>query len=311
MLRLSPHIDPKGSQRLAHLNSNLLDTSMFSGTEESLNGGDLSPRPNLSPRRKLMPAPRTRSHELVQQPTQSPQPSSQQLLPKRPRFDKVPFKLSTEFADPNDSFSEFYSTSLKALPRPVQPLLVNLKRKVSLNREGQGLRLPTAVYRPSRFLQPKPVLRVEKETEALARIETGSVHSNSASDLKTLLNTELKGPLLLDPNMMRKNSTSSVKMPAKPILLRKNTRSPFSIDQASKDFSESATLKPKTFEKKVTFSKNLLVYFFDKHKDQQVPQDHQSDLPPPQKIFIPNPSKKEVYYRRPHRPKLSGVFQTE
>lgn len=299
-MQLSPNNEQKGSQRLARLNSNFLDTSMFSGTEESLNGGDLSPRPNLSPHRKLMVPLRTRSHDLTVPQKPVTQPGSQKLLPKRPRFEQVPSKLSTEHADPNDSFSEFCSGSSKALPLPAKPVLASLQRKVSLNRDGPGLRLPTAVYRPSRFLLAKPVPRVEKENECASNL------SNSASNLKTLLNTELKGPLLLDPNMMRKSSISSAKGPSKPILLRRNTRCPLSNDQGSKDFSNSSSFKPKSFEKKVTFSKNLLVYFFEKHKEQQDP-----DLPPPQKVYVPTPSKKEVYYRRPHKVKLSGVFQTE
>lgn len=138
-------------------------------------------------------------------------------------------------------------------------------------------------------------------------VPEASLHSrddlNTSQDVKKLLNKEIRDPIEVKLKALSRYNNRGSRSPGKPILhLQSPKYCPRSLYNSNLTIeSPNLSTQPrKSVEKKVHFSKNLLIIFFDKDKDHVGKAVGDPPSHPESTCAAPG-GKRTVYFRRPTR----------
>ena len=215
--------------------------------------------------------------------------SSSRLFASKPNFWRIPLKS----LDPEDNFN----------PKEVKSRGDDAERPKHLVLRKIGS-LGTGSFGTSQVAQPS---RKKSQSQLNVQLPADSLHSgedlDTSQDVKSLLNKEIRDPIEVKIRALSRYNHKGSQSPAKPILHLQSPkycpRSKFD-SKPTYESSNLSSLPRKSVDKKVHFSKNLLVIFFDKDRDHSANETR--ELPRfPTSTAAATGGKRTVYFRRPTR----------
>lgn len=214
--------------------------------------------------------------------------SSSRLFASKPNFWRIPLKS----LEPED----------KQLPKEAKSRGDDAERPkhLVLRKVGSlGSSLGASPVAQSGRKKSQSQLNVEVPADSLRSGEDLDV----SQDVKSLLNKEIRDPIEVKIRALSRYNHKGSQSPAKPILHLQSPkycpRSKFDSTQTYESSNLSSQPR-KSVEKKVHFSKNLLVIFFE--KDKNFSSNHNREpLKFPASTAAAAGGKRTVYFRRPTR----------